>query len=280
MHRSKRAMHSWVASVAVLAIGCARQTSPSPSEAGVASAPAVASAAPSASAAPDEISLRLVARRDAEGKKVAAWLVAPEIGLDLRVAELKLPLVCRMDATPEGGEVTCTPDARIKKAVIQSEDAGHLLVTSGGSKRSIALPPGRSWKLAPAEISARDIPELACTPGAAERVEELKFWGHNHMIDGNYLRMMIPLEKRGEVQVIELFSEKGPNTLCRSEGTTEQRTVRCDRAKASCKVGVDGESIVFECDGSRPHKGRVLLPCGAKGKLVTEGIFEQTVTYW
>lgn len=81
---------------------------------------------------------------------------------------------------------------------------------------------------------------------------------------------------RRVVPVVELWHERRGLGRCRSEGTVDERKLHCDESRDTCTIRAGNGAFSIQCDGPPPYEGAYLLPCGAKAKLVTQGLMGRT----
>ncbi|MCL4753237.1 MAG: hypothetical protein KJ015_23965, partial [Myxococcales bacterium] len=238
-----------------------------------ASQPPAPSAAPSAvpDSAARSIELGLEIRAEGPAQRPTVFVVSKALGIEERVTEVPNPFVCRLAPSEGGGSVTCTPDTRkVELAIVKQAGALELSRPGGPAKRA-EIPPGVEVVIGRSERSSRDLPGGQCPPGGQSRTLEAPFLNQFDAAAGSKLSILIPNAERTRVQQVQLF--RNPSAArCRSEGTDRQRHLRCEGVNTECDVRVDGASVAFECTGAIVAAGRVLLPCGAEGRLPTSGL--------
>lgn len=226
---------------------------------------------------PAEVALRV--RRESTDGPPVAFLVAPEVGFEARIREVKSPYVCRLVGEGTDGVVTCTPLAQQAVARIKASPEGIELSPLLGKPSVKPIPTGRAWFVRASEASERDLPDSGCAADAPARDVPIKFRMHHDMDEGSFFYLMLPSSRAGGVQGAELFRHQS-QISCRSEGTEAARHVGCGGARIECDFRIDGASVAFECKGSWAASGRFLLPCGSRAKLTTAGVIGMTFGYY
>lgn len=242
-------------------------------------APVAPSAALAASAAqPLPARMTLSVRRERADGPAVVFLVAPELGFEARIRELRSPYVCQLAGAGNEGAVTCTPLAHQVVAKVRASPQGIEVTPLLGKPVVTPISAGRSWVVRASEASERDLPGSACAADAPSRDVRLEFRMHHDMDKGSFFHLMLPSSRPGGAQGVELFRHPA-QISCRSEGTEEARHVACSGAKLECDFRVEGASVAFECKGATAASGRFLLPCGARARLSTAGLIGMTYSY-
>jgi hypothetical protein len=271
-------------------LACSRPSDHSPAPA-PSSAPSYAPDSPRASAsvasAPSAsaptlplIAVRLEARRNPKKPNALAWLVAPEIGFEERVEDVSIPSVCRLSPTPVGGAVTCSPDSQRVRAVVRRREGELVVERPSGTLRSVPIALDRSWTVTASEASERDLPDHACPADApVVRNAEVQFNIHNNFSVDNIMQIVMPRERPRGILSLQLWRHTGSHLRCHSDGTPERRDLHCEGEQDKCVVTIEGASVVYTCTGPPAYEGRLLLPCGVRGKLTTSGLMLPSSTY-
>lgn len=284
-------MRSVVVAVAAVLAACNRTPASGPADSGdsapatsAAAEPSVAPIAASATAAvsdarqsPARVTLRV--RRERGDGPAVAFLVAPELGFEARIREVRPPYVCRLAGAGNEGVVTCTPSAHQVVARVKAGPEGIEVAPLLGKPVVTPLSAGSSWVVGASEVSERDLPELACAADAPSRDVPITFRMHHDMDRGSFFHLMLPSSRAGGIRGVELFRHPA-RISCRSEGTEEVRHVGCSGAKIECDFRIEGASVAFECKGPPAASGRFLLPCGSRGTLATAGLIGMTFGYY
>jgi hypothetical protein len=158
---------------------------------------------------------------------------------------------------------------------------GELLVERpSGTPRSIPIALDRSWIVTASEASERDLPDGVCPADApVVRNAAVQFNIHNNFGVDNIMQIVMPRERPRGILTLQLWRHPGSDLRCHSDGTPERRNLHCEGEQDKCAVAIEGASVVYDCGGPPAYEGRLLLPCGVRGKLTTSGLMLPSSTY-
>jgi hypothetical protein len=208
---------------------------------------------------------------------VVVSVVAPELGLNERVAELGFPDVCEA-ASDEGGtwQVRCTPlvfhpvvEAHVEAGALSLGVRTPALADSAPPlrTRTFPIPPGRTVSFEAGRAHVRSLPEAACAPTGEPRSVDVKLPSHNttHHL-GQYGRSVF-IAVPGSTPFL-IARHRQYELVCKAEQDSElDYRVTCGKAAVACSSRVEGDLVRFECTSPAHYWGSVLLPCGTRGRF-------------